>query len=64
MMHQRPNKLKISPAQMEALRQYPKHPDVLSELGIQLPEDAIVVIGRHGIRILLPGAVQSAVSPS
>jgi hypothetical protein len=65
MMHRKTGQiLKVSPTQMATLRQYPKHSSVLSALGIQLPEDAIMVIGHSGIRILLPRALQTPSEPS
>jgi len=44
----------LTTEQLAALRQFPKHPLVLAELGLSLPTSIIVLVGKDGVRILVP----------
>ena len=44
----------VSTSQLTTLRQMPRHLAILERLGIQVPKDAIVVVGSNGIKILVP----------
>lgn len=47
----------LTQEQLAALRQFPKHPLVLAELGLSLPTSIIVLVGKDGIRLLVPPQV-------
>lgn len=44
----------VSTSQLSTLRQMPRHQAILERLGIKVPRNAIVVVGSHGIKILVP----------
>jgi hypothetical protein len=46
--------LRVSEAQMDVLRRYPRHQGILESLGISLPAEAIVLVEKTGIRIVVP----------
>ena len=52
----------LTPEQLAALRQFPKHPLVLAELGLSLPTSIIVLVGKDGVRILVPPQASSSKS--
>ncbi len=53
-------KVQLTRAELEALERHPRHSGVLLRRGIQLPQDAIVVVCRRGIKILLNRVRQAA----
>jgi hypothetical protein len=46
--------LTLTAEQFALLQRYPRHTGLLRQLGITIPPEGMVVVGKDGIRVLVP----------